>query len=1359
MQQYYIRNNDENASYISVYSQSFNIGTMRPGNCGFGFCGTASVLDYATVLPDGTSPSNYGVDIGYYYHEYLGQHSNLAKVTIIAASDDDAANAGKSCPLVGQPVNVSNGNMWLEQNDYKLPGLGEEIEITRFYNSLTQTSGLFGTGFRTKYDESLEFYGNKLARLNMPDGRAVYLTRESTTADYLPFTTGFYGFVTQNTDGTFTLTYKDGRKHLFSPAGRLQWQKDRQGNQTTLTYDANNALTGIADSFGRTLTVVTSNGLVQSLSDSLGGVATYTYFTGTNHLQEVTYPDGSKFKFEYDTTAVAGKIFLKTVKDAYDKIIETHDYDVYGRATTSEKAGGVEKYIFDYSTWNNPNPYQNYSPYTLVKHKKNAGDPNFIETKYFFDKSKGTNFIWKTEGNCNCGSGSEVTTFEYNDRVQLKRKIDALGNQTTYTYNYQGDVLTTTDVLGTTTYTRNAYGQILTATDRMGGVWTNTYDANGHWLTVTDALNKTTTLTYTTLGQLATVTDARNKTTTLVYDTVGRLTQITDANSSATVYGYDARARVTSMTNALNETMTYQYDLNNRLKKVIHPDTKFEEFTYDLAGRRTKMKDGRGNETTYGYDDAYRLTSVTDALNHTTTTGYDLMSNRTSQTDALGNTTNYEYDDFDRLKKMIYPPSATGATRLEERMEYDATGNVKKRIDTANRETLYDYDTAHRLIKTTDALNKATQFEYNNRSQMTKVRDALNQEYVFTYDPLGRQLSQTRAGTTMSYEYDAVGNRTKRIDYTSRVTDYTFDNLNRLSQITYNTPTPVVYTYTYNALSQMLTAANPDATLTYTYDNVTRQSSVQENYSGNILRYVFDGNNNRTQLKLNKTVHANYIYDAANRLTTLTDEVNQNFTFGYDNADRMTSRAMPNNVTTTYNYDGMSRLTELKHQSAATVLADNNFAYNGASQISQIAELAQTRNFGYDAVDRLTQVTNPAASESYSFDGVGNRTASHLSASYGYQPFNKLVSTANGTYGYDANGNLTSKTDLSGSWTYTWDYENRMTSATNGTTTVSYTYDALGRRIKRTQGASITKFVYDGMDVIRDDANGVITRYQNGPGIDNKLKAIANGGQPDYFLQDHLGSTVGLTNASGAITSSASYDSFGNSITNTLTTRYQYTGREYDSFTGLMYYRARWYDANLGRFISEDPIGFVSGINLFTYVKNNPLFYKDPMGHNACVAAWAAAGSVAGAVVGGGVGLVGVVGGGVAVVVTEPAGLALGAAGGGLAGAAVGSLLCGGTPPFPNQSDIWSKAAQPVPFPNQAESCNVKPKALPRMSNPPRSEPTPGDRDGCAEEISACVQLCEEASYNPNMKHIWGGSRTACLKGCISARCQKGFKF
>ncbi len=101
-------------------------------------------------------------------------------------------------------------------------------------------------------------------------------------------------------------------------------------------------------------------------------------------------------------------------------------------------------------------------------------------------------------------------------------------------------------------------------------------------------------------------------------------------------------------------------------------------------------------------------------------------------------------------------------------------------------------------------------------------------------------------------------------------------------------------------------------------------------------------------------------------------------------------------------------------------------------------------------------------------------------------------------------------------------------------------------------------------------------------------------------MQDHLGSTVGLSNAGGAVSESNSYDSFGNPANPDFSSRYQFTGREFDGAAGLQYSRARWYDPNIGRFISEDPIGFGGGdINLYGYASNNPLNFSDPFGLDA----------------------------------------------------------------------------------------------------------------------------------------------------------------
>lgn len=98
-----------------------------------------------------------------------------------------------------------------------------------------------------------------------------------------------------------------------------------------------------------------------------------------------------------------------------------------------------------------------------------------------------------------------------------------------------------------------------------------------------------------------------------------------------------------------------------------------------------------------------------------------------------------------------------------------------------------------------------------------------------------------------------------------------------------------------------------------------------------------------------------------------------------------------------------------------------------------------------------------------------------------------------------------------------------------------------------------------------------------------------------YFLQDQLRSTVALTNSVGSVVERKQYEPFGESQPSAFT-RYTFTGRERDASTGLMYYRARWYDPQQGRFISEDPAGFAGGLNKYAYVSNNPVTGIDPLG-------------------------------------------------------------------------------------------------------------------------------------------------------------------
>ena len=1153
---------------------TFFVRNDYPQGSAFVFANGKAAFARNTGYPDYLAFSGT-FSISYTLCDNLGACSQ-GTVTFWLIGDGENDGAASCNSRIGQPVNVTNGNMYLQQGDYALPSVGPGISITRTFNSNSQRLGLFGKGWSSEYDESITAYDNNLARLSRPDGRAIYLGRAVGSSGALaPLEGDFHGSLIQNGGTGFTLTMTDGSVHQFNSAGKLVSLADRVGNQTTLAYDTGGKLASVTDPFGRVLSFTpNANGQVLSISDTMGTVATYTY-GGGNQLLSVTYADNSAFQFSYD-----GNYRLTSVADALGNVVESHTYDGQGRALTSERQGGVDHYSLNY----------------VSATETDVTDALSRVTKYTIDKSKGRNVVTRVEGLCSCG-GSQVQTWTYDNQLNVIAKTNALGQTTSYTYDQSGNHLTATGVLGSSSYTYNQFGQVLTTTDAMGGVTTNTYDAAGNLLTTKDALNNTTTLTYDARGQLLTMTNALGKVTTLTWDTSSRLTQAKDALNNTTNFAYDARARLTNATDALNFTTTYAYDAAGRVNKITRPDNTFVTFTYDLAGRRTKVTDALNNNTSFAYDTTYRLTGQTDALGKSVSYTYDLMSNLTAATDQLARTTNIDYDEFNRPVRTTYPPAVAGGARLLETVEYDAVGNVTKRTDTAMRVTTFAYDNANRLVTVTDPALQMTQYEYNARSNVTAVVDALGQRYTFDYDVLSRVISATRAGLAMSFAYDAVGNRTQRTDFNNLPTSYAYDALNRLTNITY--PDASTVTYAYDKLSQMISAANINGTVSFVYDSLGRATSTTDVF-GQVLNYTYDANDRRTKLSFGATTNATYIYDVVNRLTKITDSANLAVSYVYDVTSKLTSKTLPNGVAATYTYDGLDRLTRLKDAKGNTVIADNQYSYNNAGDITQNIDRSGTHAYDYDAVDRLISATYTGTpNESYAYEGVGNRTSSHRSATYGYQPFNRLVNTATASYIYNNNGNMISKSDASGTTQFAWDFENRLTQVvTPASGSVTYKYDALGRRIQRTPSSGIsTNFIYDDQDVVKDiNSDGTTVEYLNGPGVDNKIRQKGSSTSTTYyFSQDHLGSTTALTGTTGKLVERITYDGYGNSAGSTRT-RYGYTGRERDQLMGLLYYRARFYDPQLGRFMSEDPIGFGGGVNSFAYVSNNPQNKTDPLG-------------------------------------------------------------------------------------------------------------------------------------------------------------------
>jgi RHS repeat-associated protein len=585
---------------------------------------------------------------------------------------------------------------------------------------------------------------------------------------------------------------------------------------------------------------------------------------------------------------------------------------------------------------------------------------------------------------------------------------------------------------------------------------------------------------------------------------------------------------------------------------------------------------------------------VSDALNQTTRTTYDAVDNIKSVTDAIGQTTSYDYDVLNRRTKVIDAKGQVTTTA------YDAVGNIVSITDPVNNKTSYTFDVNNRLIGETNALGKISSYQYDFVGNQLVAIDRNGRTRKFIYDKLNRQVGEqwlNASGTSIrdtAYTYDAIGNLLAASDPSSKYA-YVYDAVNRLT-----------------STDNKDTAGVPNVLLNYTYDAADNVLNVTDTINGQL-----------------KGTNA-YTYDALNRATTLTQSGNgvasKRADISYDAASQTTGLSRFSDIagliavaSTIYDYDANGRLTSLAHRRNGNNLAAYSYAYDAINRITRTTSVDGTSNFTYDATSQLTSTDHSfQTDEAYSFDANGNRTNTGYSTGVN----NQLLSDGTYSYEYDGEGNRTKRTETAtGKVTeYIWDYRNRLSkvsfrdAAGNEIKTVEYIYDVDNRRIAKiidadgdgSAAATTERYVYDGQNIILSfDGGGTQThRYFYGIGVDRVLADENAQGQVLWALADNQGTVRDLIDSAGVIQNHTIYDSFGkitNQTNSSISTIFGYTGREYDAETEQYYYRARYYDQNIGRFINEDPSGFEAGdTNLYRYVGNNSINLIDPFGLESC---------------------------------------------------------------------------------------------------------------------------------------------------------------
>jgi RHS repeat-associated protein len=673
-----------------------------------------------------------------------------------------------------------------------------------------------------------------------------------------------------------------------------------------------------------------------------------------------------------------------------------------------------------------------------------------------------------------------------------------------------------------------------------------------------------------------TVTKPGGQTYTNEFNARGITTAHTDAQGQRTSVNLDAANRITERTDALGRTWKYRYDANGSVVEFTDPLGRVIQYTYDPKWNQvaniTRFDEVHQPQTwqfTYDPDQGTLLTAK-DPLDATTSFTYTPRGELETVRSPLDQVTRFEYGQSGDLFRIIDPLGNTS------RFGYDRAGRLVAATDPSSFQTSYRYNGIDLLTEVTDALAQVTGLDYDPAGRPAGVTNAsgkLIESYAYDdFDRLSRRTDS--AGLSTLYEYDAAGRLEKVTDGRGLETEYAYDDQDRIVSIT--RPEGVTG-IRYDAGGRLSEISEPSGTLTYTYDSVDRLMREVQSTGGMRaeITYQYDALDRRVSRTASGVAGetTTYGYDSANRLRSIANR-GDTTTFDYDPAGRLRGKTLPNGIRQEITYDDANRLLAIVYKNPDETIIDAiayRYDANGRriAQVSDRSPLPDTVFTAvYDDADRMTSITFTATGETFDL-------------------------------GYDENGNLATRVErgVPGNVTlYGWDSRNRLTSIRGQGVEATFDYDARDRRIARTVNGQRADYIYDGAQAIGELTNGRSIGLLTALGID---EVIARYSQPGgrYYLTDALNTVIAQTQADRSIQNSYLYSPWGetSSIGPDESNPIQYTARENDG-TGLYYYRARYYDPRIKRFLSEDPIGFEGGFNLYTYAGNDPVSLNDPHG-------------------------------------------------------------------------------------------------------------------------------------------------------------------
>ncbi|MER5429269.1 LamG-like jellyroll fold domain-containing protein [Streptomyces sp. NPDC002588] len=727
-------------------------------------------------------------------------------------------------------------------------------------------------------------------------------------------------------------------------------------------------------------------------------------------------------------------------------------------------------------------------------------------------------------------SDAQTTKYSYDKRGLPTSMTDAEQHTTNYAYDEAGNLAVTTapavqaepdgttasTVRPVTTSGFNTFGEAVEEQDPNGLVTTTVYDAEGNKVSETlpsytpagaSSPNPGTTVwTYDSEGNQTSVTTPGGKTTSYLYDQIGDLAQITHPDSTKTHALYDKNGEELSATDGTGAQTQATYDFLGRQvtsttlerypsTKTLTTTTSYTATTGNPYGAHaSSVTTPGGVKTSYGYNRAGDVTSVTDGAGNTTHYTYDFQGNPQKTILADGTWTEIDYNaDGDPVSTRAYDANNSQLWSISQ--QYDGVGNLIAATDARQHTSHFTYDAAGTItqeIQPVDASTSiTTTFGYDAAGNRTRFTDGRGNSWRYSYTPWGQQQTivepttaqySSAADSTTTFAYDADGQLTKATLPGGTTTSMTYDTIGQLKSMS-------------GAGADAATAKR-----SFTYDADGRVLSADTDEAG--IAGAADHQD---------ATHDAFTYDDRGDLLTTSGSAGTS-SFAYNDDSSVTSRADAAG-TTTYGYDTAGRLSSLNDPATGNQLT---YTYDQLNDLKTVkyGSTGQTRTFTYNTQHELTNdVLVQGASTVASF-----------------------------AYGYDENGNLTSKTTtgVSGASanTYGYDWANRLTSWNNGSTTTSYAYDASGNRIRN--GADV--YTYDERDELTSDgthsylysARGTMTQESSTAGGTVAYRTDAFGGQivagEQSYTLDATGRNITDRDTTTGATRSFAYSGADNTI-------------------------------------------------------------------------------------------------------------------------------------------------------------------------------------------------------------------------------------